>query len=78
MKELFIRVYASWKRETEGLSHEEKGRLIDGLIDYLETGQEKKPEGNERFIYPGMIDRIKREQETHNRKERERAEARRK
>lgn len=71
-----IRIYASWREETAQLTHEEKGRLIDKMVNYLVTGEIEKPEGNERFIYPVMIERISRELETHERRKIERAEAR--
>lgn len=66
-----VRLYESWKQETAMLTHEEKGRLIDYLIEYALTGQDQKPEGNERFIYPVMADRIRRENETHERRKAE-------
>ena len=62
-----IRLYESWKQETAQLTHEEKGRLIDYLIEYALTGKEQKPTGNERFIYPVMAERIRRENETSER-----------
>ena len=68
----YIRIYDSWKKETAALTDEEKGRLMDELIDYLVTGQERMPEGNERFLYPTLIDRIQRENETHERRIEER------
>ena len=68
----YIRIYDSWKRETAALTDEEKGRLMDELIDYLVTGQDQMPEGNERFLYPTLIDRIRRENETHERRIEER------
>lgn len=69
----YIRIYDSWKKETAALTDEEKGRLMDALIDYLVTGQDQMPEGNERFLYPTLIDRIRRENETHDRREMERS-----
>lgn len=69
---LCIRIYPSWREETAALTDEEKGRLIDALMDYLTTGTEQKPEGNERYVYPLMINRIRRENETHERKTAER------
>lgn len=68
----YIRIYDSWKKETAALTDEEKGRLMDALIDYLVTGQDQMPEGNERFLYPTLIDRIRRENETHERRIEER------
>lgn len=60
----YFRVYRSWKEETAALSAAEKGRLMDALVEYIRTGTEKIPKGNERYVYPHMIDRIKREQKT--------------
>ncbi len=70
-----IRIYESWEHETEPLTLEEKGRLIDCLVEYARTGEEKLPEGNERFVYPLMIERIRRENDTHERRKAERREA---
>ena len=64
----FIRIYETWTTETKNLTAPEKGRLIDLLIDYLITGEEQQPEGNERFVYPLLVQRIRKEQETHERK----------
>lgn len=64
----FIRIYETWTTETKNLTEPEKGRLIDLLIDYLVTGEEQQPEGNERFVYPLLVQRIRKEQETHERK----------
>ena len=60
-----FRIYGSWTEETAALSAEEKGRLVDSLVDFIKTGKERPPEGNERFVYPQMLERIRREQETH-------------
>lgn len=73
---VFIRIYESWKEETEQLTDEEKGRLIDALVDYAITRQEAKLTGNERFVYPGLVKRIRRETETHERNKERRQEER--
>ena len=73
----FIRIYENWAEETQLLSAEEKGRLIDSLIEYIRTGQESPPPGSERILYPMFADRIRRENETHERRQAERREARR-
>lgn len=72
MKGAYIRIYESWKDETEQLTDAEKGRLIDALIDYAITRREVKPAGNERFVYKVLVKRIQRENETHERKLEER------
>ena len=71
-----IRIYESWSKETAALTDAEKGRLIDSLVAFLSTGEEHPPTGNERFIYPLMIGRVRREIETHERKAAERKENR--
>ena len=63
-----IRIYDSWQQETEHLTHEEKGRLVDSLVAFALSGEEKQPEGNEKFIYPMMAQRIRQEKETHERR----------
>lgn len=63
-----IRIYTSWPAETASLTHAEKGRLIDSLVRFVIMGKEEPPPGNERFVYTLMIDRIRREQGTHDRK----------
>ena len=65
---MIVRIYDCWKKETENLTHEEKGRLIDYLVEYAITGKDQDPEGNEKYIYPAMADRIRRENETHERR----------
>ena len=68
-----VRLYESWKEETAMLTAEEKGRLVDCLVEYAVTGQDQEPEGNERFVYPALAARIKRENETRDRHIAERA-----
>lgn len=64
-KQKFIRIYESWKEDTSILTKYEKGQLIDALVEYLITGEEKELQGNERYLYPQFIRIIKQEQETH-------------
>ena len=76
MRGQYIRILNSWKEETAALTEAEKGRLIDALIDYQITGQDQQPEGNEKYIYPLMADRIRRDNEAREQKKAERQEAR--
>ena len=71
-----LRIYESWTNETAALTDAEKGRLIDSLVAFISTGKEQPPTGNERFIYPLMIGRVRRELDTHERKKAERKENR--
>ena len=71
-----IRIYTSWIHETAQLTDAEKGRLIDSLVRFLVFGKEESPDGNERFVYPLMINRIRREGDTHERKKVQRAKER--
>ena len=68
----YIRIYTSWFAETSQLTDAEKGQLIDALLNSLVMGKDKPPEGNARFIFPQLMERIKRENETHERHKAER------
>lgn len=73
----YIRIYAEeWDSQTSQLTDAEKGQLVDALILSVVTGQQKAPSGNARFVFSGMIRRIWREVETHERRKQEREEAR--
>lgn len=72
MSRQYIRIYASWFAETEKLTYAEKGRLIDSLVRFSVMDEEAPPPGNERIVYPMMIERIRRERNTHERKKAER------
>lgn len=73
MSRLYIRIYADkWAADTASLSASEKGQLIDALILSVVMGENKPPKGNARFVFPGMMDRIWQEIETHERRKRER------
>lgn len=72
MSRQYIRIYSSWFAETASLNDAEKGRLIDSLIRFVIMDKEEPPPGNERIIYPIMIDRIRRERDTHERHKAER------
>ena len=76
MRPHYIRIYDSWKEETAALTDEEKGKLIDALIDYQVTDQKRVPEGNGRFLYPLMVGRIERDNEVRELRKAERQEAR--
>lgn len=68
----YIRIYTSWFAETAQLTDAEKGQLIDALLNSLIMGEDMPPEGNARFIYPQLMARIRRENETHERRKAER------
>ena len=68
----FIRLYPSWFAETEQLTDAEKGQLIDALILSVVLDKDEPPEGNARFIYPQLMERIRRENKTHDRRKAER------
>ena len=71
MKQL-IRIYPSWFAETAQLTDAEKGQLVDALMRSVIMGKEQPPEGNARFVYPQLMARIWRENETHERRKAER------
>ena len=68
----YIRIYQSWPAETAGLTYAEKGRLIDSLVRFSVMLEADPPPGNEKAIYQKMIDRIRQENETHERHRAER------
>ena len=68
----YIRIYTSWFAETSQLTDAEKGQLIDALLNSLIMGKDKPPEGNARFIFPQLMERARRENETHERRKAER------
>ena len=68
----FIRIYASWFSETAQLTDAEKGQLIDALVRSVVLDKDDPPKGNARFIYPQLMERIRREISSHNRKKEER------
>lgn len=49
----YIRLYYSWPEQTQALSFEEKGRLVDCMMQYAQGGAwEELLTGNERFLFP--------------------------
>ena len=69
----YIRLYAEeWESQTGQLTDAEKGQLVDALMLSVATGQQKAPSGNARFAFSGMISRIWREINTHEKKREER------
>ena len=68
----FIRIYSSWFAETAQLTDAEKGQLIDALLRSLITGKDQLPEGNARFIFPQLMERVRHETETYERRRAER------
>ena len=68
----YIRIYVSWFAETALLTDAEKGQLIDALLNSLIMGKDMPPDGNARFIFPQLMARIRRENETHERRRSER------
>lgn len=64
MADMYIPIFYDWLKTTRNLSAEEKGRLIDALVRYAETGEDQDDQltGNECFVFPFMqaqIDRSK-------------------
>lgn len=59
MKPKYLCLYDSWQEETDQLTHEEKGRLIDACMAYF-TGADHKQllTGNERFVFGTFKSRI--------------------
>lgn len=68
----FIRIYSSWFAETAQLTDAEKGQLIDALLRSVIMDKDEPPKGNGRFIYPQLMERIRRESATHERNKRRR------
>ena len=68
----FIRIYSDWFAQTAQLTDADKGKLIDALLRSVIFDREELPEGNARFVYPQIMERIRREIDTHNRRKMER------
>lgn len=64
----YIKLYHDWMENTETLSLEEKGRLIDALVEYSRGGDwQEKLSGNERHVFPLLRARIDRSVERYER-----------
>jgi len=61
----YIKVFYGWPEETQELTFEEKGRLIDAMIAYA-RGNPVHLEGNERFVFPVFRAQIDRDTESYN------------
>lgn len=68
MKPKYMCLYDSWRAETDQLTLEEKGRLIDACMAYF-TGEELPTlTGNERFVFGSFKARIDANIEAYDRK----------
>ena len=50
----YVKVYADWTRATAKLKDAEKGRLIDTMVVYATTGEDRSDAlcGNEQYLFP--------------------------
>ena len=64
--------------EFKELSYEEIGRLVSALLHYSATGEDVKPEGNERFLWRRVVAQEDRFQESYDEIAKSRSEAARK
>lgn len=75
MEMSYLKLFLDWKQKTKNLKPEEKGRLIDALIDYASGNDaEDTLTGNEIYIYPVFqlqIDRDREELEKYSKKQSE-------
>jgi len=53
----YVRIFYDWLEITGGLSEDEKGRLIDGIIRYARDGEIVDLPGGEKFLFPIFIQR---------------------
>ena len=70
----YVKVYADWKKATEKLKDAEKGRLIDAMVVYATTGEDRSDalSGNEQYLFPmfqASIDRDRQELEDYIQKQ---------
>lgn len=50
----YVKVYADWAKATAKLKDAEKGRLIDAMVVYATTGEDRSDSlsGNEQYLFP--------------------------
>lgn len=65
MEMAYIKVFLDWKKKTRKLSFEEKGRLIDALVDYASGNSDVENTllGNEEYVFPIFQTQIDRDRE---------------
>lgn len=51
----YLKVYTNFRRSMQGLTDDEKGRLFDAMLAYIETGEEPTFSGNERFLWGAVL-----------------------
>lgn len=51
----YLKVYTNFRRSMQDLTDDEKGRLFDAMLSYVETGEEPVLTGNERFIWGSVL-----------------------
>ena len=72
----YVQLYYTYREVIRKLSDEEKGQLLDAILDYAEFGREPKLEGKADVVFPTfamLIDRDKAAYEEKCRKSREAA-----
>ena len=58
-----ILLYGNYEKVFQFLTDAEVGRLIRGLLHYLNTGKEYRPRGKEQVAWGVMLDQVKRNME---------------
>ena len=51
----YLKVYTNFRRSMQGLTDDEKGRLFDAMLSYIESGEEPTFSGNERFLWGAVL-----------------------
>lgn len=63
----YLKIWTSFREVISPLNDAEKGRLLDAMLSYADSGEEPDLKGNERFIWPAAkqdIDRAMQKAET--------------
>ena len=61
MAESYVPIFFDWTEVTEELNAQEKGRLIDAIVQYARGGDwQDQIKGNERYVFPTFQMQIER------------------
>lgn len=73
---VYFKLYTDWREVTCELNYEEKGRLVDAIVSYL-NGEDTSPylTGSERFVFPAYRMQLERNAEELERENRNKSKA---
>lgn len=68
MERKYVKCWCDWRQKMTALTYEEKGRLLDAILEYRDTGNIIDMPGNEKILFPVFQIEVDRDREAYDTK----------